>query len=264
MQTVLALRLMSPSVGDIARPIGGGCSRPLRCVGRRLFDLILALVFLVPWLVIFLTLSGVVLLLDGRPVFHVSRRVKAPGSEFCLIKFRTMLTDPNDNSDKVLGGCKISRVTRFGAFLRRTRLDELPQLLNVLVGDISFIGPRPPVPYYVEKFPQLYARVLRSKPGITGMATVMFHNHEAWLLSSAQDEREVELIYEKRCIPRKAWLDAVYFEHASFALDLYILWLTASKILPLPGRRTARLRGRKVRTPARNNPQLVRKPLSTI
>ena len=244
MQNGLALRLMSPSVGNLSRPIGRRFRKLRLPLCRRLFDLVLAVFLFLPWLVIFLTLCGAVLLFNGRPIFHCSRRVKAPGSEFSLLKFRTMIRDPHDISDKVLGGHKIARVTWFGAFLRRTRLDELPQLLNVLSGDISFIGPRPPTPHYVEKFPHVYARVLRSKPGITSLAAVMFHSHEERLLSRGQDEREVELIYETRCIPRKAWLDAFYLEHASFALDLYILWLTASKILPFPGRRAARLRSR--------------------
>lgn len=216
--------------------------------GKRAFDVIFGLAIFVPGLPIFVTVAVLVWVMDGRPVFHLSRRVKSPGKEFWLIKFRTMEADAKDVDNTVLGGDKAGRITPLGAKLRRVRLDEAPQLLNVLWGDMSFIGPRPPPRRYVDMFPELYARVLRSKPGITGLATILFHTHEEWLLAGISDPDEVERIYVTRSIPRKARLDLLYQKRASVGLDAYLLWLTASKFFPLPGRRIARMKARSQRT----------------
>lgn len=111
-------------------------------LSKRLFDLALALclsVFVAPAVLI---LAVVVLILEGRPVFYISERMKTQTQGFQLVKFRTMRTDMADSG--VTGADKVGRITRVGAFLRRTRLDELPQLWNVLKGDMSFVGPRPP------------------------------------------------------------------------------------------------------------------------
>jgi lipopolysaccharide/colanic/teichoic acid biosynthesis glycosyltransferase len=217
---------------------------PLGGWGKRAFDLGFGLAIFLPGLPIFLTVAALVWLKDGRPVFHLSRRMRSPGRAFWLIKFRTMAADVGDLDNTVLGGDKAGRITALGAKLRRARLDEAPQLLNVLWGDMSFIGPRPPPRRYVDMFPELYAKVLRSKPGITGLATIMFHTHEEWLLSGVTDPAEVERIYTTRCIPRKARLDLLYQRRASVSLDAYLLWLTASKLFPLPGRRIERMKKR--------------------
>lgn len=239
--------LMPPLELDAPAP-----PQPLGGWGKRAFDLLFGLAIFLPGLPIFLTVALLVLLRDGRPVFHLSRRVRAPGREFLLIKFRTMRADADDIDDTVLGGDKAGRITPLRARLRRVRLDEAPQLLNVLKGDMSFIGPRPPPRRYVEMFPELYARVLRSKPGITGLATILFHTHEEWLLSGVTDPAEVERIYVTRSIPRKARLDLLYQRRASVCLDAYLLWLTASKFFPLPGRRIARMKARGARQGARD------------
>lgn len=234
----LGLRRMLASDADAFRagPFGGW--------GKRAFDLCFGLAIFLPGLPIFLTVALLVWLRDGAPVFHVSQRVKAPGQTFGLIKFRTMSDDPQDADDSVLGGDKSARITSLGRFLRRTRLDEAPQLLNVLKGDMSFVGPRPPTPHYVATNPELYARVLRSKPGITGLATILFHAHEERILADISDPRQVETAYVTRCIPRKAALDLLYQRRASICLDSYLLWLTAAKFFPLPGRRISRMKRR--------------------
>lgn len=226
--------------------------QPFRGAGKRLFDIVFGLAIFLPGLPIFLTVAVLVLVKDGRPVFHLSRRVRSPGRLFWLIKFRTMENDAEDQDDTVLGGDKAGRITALGAKLRRVRLDEAPQLLNVLWGDMSFIGPRPPPRRYVDMFPELYAQVLQSKPGITGLATIMFHTHEEYLLANISDPAEVERIYVKRCIPRKARLDLMYQRKASVSLDAYLLWLTASKFFPLPGRRIARMKIRSTQLQRRN------------
>ncbi|MDZ4136855.1 MAG: sugar transferase, partial [Paracoccaceae bacterium] len=140
--------------------------------GKRLFDVALALGLSAVLALPFLAVIIWALVMQGRPVFHVAERMKAPGVPFDLWKLRTMALAPADSG--VSGGDKAGRVTPAGRFLRRTRLDEVPQLWNVLRGDMSFVGPRPPLRVYVDRFPDLYAQVLRSRPGITGLASLHF------------------------------------------------------------------------------------------
>jgi len=96
---------------------------------------------------------------------------------------------------------------------------------------MSFVGPRPPLRQYTEKFPDLYGQVLRSRPGVTGLATLHYHRHEERLIASATTAEETETIYATRCVPRKAKLDLIYQRHASVCFDIVILWQTLAKVL---------------------------------
>ena len=196
---------------------------------KRIFDIILAILlglFLMPVLVI---TALVVLVIDGGPVFYISERMINPNKKFNLIKFRTMTTIKVDSGAS--GGDKKNRITSTGAFLRRTRLDELPQLFNVLKGELSFVGPRPPLRQYVERFPSLYGTVLRSRPGITGLASLMYHRHEERLLASANSPSETDDIYSRVCIPRKAKLDLIYQRQSTMCWDIAIILKTAFRVL---------------------------------
>lgn len=190
-------------------------------LSKRLLDLTAAFVLGILLAPVILGVALLVLIRDGRPVLYRSERMKTPKTGFQLWKFRTMTVVPDDAG--VSGGDKVSRITRTGAFLRRHRLDELPQLWNVLRGDISFVGPRPPLRRYVERFPMLYARVLQSRPGITGLATIAFHRHEERLLARCETPQETESVYERRCIPRKARLDLIYQDRRNLCLDLLLM-----------------------------------------
>jgi lipopolysaccharide/colanic/teichoic acid biosynthesis glycosyltransferase len=173
----------------------------------------------------------VVLLRDGQPVFFRSERMKAPGQPFMLLKFRTMTPDRADRG--VSGGDKAARITPTGAFLRRYRLDELPQLWNVLRGDLSFVGPRPPLRRYVEMFPDLYAEVLKSRPGITGMATLVFHRREEVLLAGCATPEQTEAVYCRRCVPVKARLDLIYAARRTVCSDFKLMVATVFRRIPL-------------------------------
>lgn len=196
---------------------------------KRLFDILgalfLGLILMVPLAITVL----LVLLRDGRPVFYISERMKTPTEGFRLIKFRTMKAAAGDSG--VSGGDKAGRITRTGHFLRRTRLDEVPQLWNVLRGDISFVGPRPPLRQYVERFPQIYREVLKSRPGITGLASVYFHAHEERLLARARTTAETDAIYSRACVPRKARLDLIYQRRRNLCMDFMIMLKTVFKRL---------------------------------
>lgn len=213
--------------------------------GQRLFDLALAALTL-PVLLPAIPIAGLVVLLrQGRPVLYLSERMRDPHRTFLCIKFRTMTTADTGAASGVLGGHRQTSVTPLGRVLRRSRIDEFPQIWNVIRGDMGFVGPRPPLRRYVRAHPGLYGEVLAVRPGITGLATIIFHAHEERLLARARSPEETERIYAARCIPRKARLDLVYRRRASPALDLYILYLTAARLFPLPGgRRVRRIRPR--------------------
>lgn len=191
---------------------------------KRIFDIVGVLVLAIPLVPVMAVTALVILLRDGRPSFFVSERMKTADQGFALVKFRTMRPDTADSG--VSGGDKSARITRTGTFLRRTRLDELPQLWNILKGDMSFVGPRPPLRRYVVDYPGLYRRVLRSRPGVTGLATLIYHRHEEHLLRGCTTAAETDAVYRRACIPRKARLDLIYLQRQSLTLDLWIIFRT--------------------------------------
>ncbi len=200
-------------------------------LSKRLFDLCVALFLAILLLPLIIVLTLLILIRDGPPVLYISERMKTADEPFMLWKYRTMTVVDHDSG--VSGGDKSARITPTGAFMRRYRLDEIPQLWNILRGDISFVGPRPPLRRYVEMFPELYGRVLQSRPGITGLATVLFHRHEEKILVKCQTPEETEHAYIRRCIPRKAALDLIYQRHRNLCLDFLLMLKTVFRKLPL-------------------------------
>nr|WP_227754238.1 sugar transferase [Stagnihabitans tardus] len=188
---------------------------------RRALDIVLSLLLMAVLALPFAALCLWLLLREGRPLFYVAERMKAPGRPFLLWKLRTMSVVAPEQG--VSGGNKASRITATGAFLRRKRLDEIPQLWNILKGDISFVGPRPPLRLYVERFPEIYAEVLRDKPGVTGLATLIFHRHEEKLLAACRTAEETDAVYCRRCIPRKARIDILYQRRRTICSDLGLM-----------------------------------------
>jgi lipopolysaccharide/colanic/teichoic acid biosynthesis glycosyltransferase len=191
---------------------------------KRIMDLFVCVALSFILIPVMICVYLVVLLVDGAPVFYLSERMKTPTEGFKLIKFRTMR--PSDVNDGVSGGDKAGRITRTGAVLRRTRVDEIPQLWNVLKGDISFIGPRPPLRQYVERYPVLYQKVLKNRPGISGMASIHFHRYEEYVLGKCSSLEETDDVYCRVCIPRKAKLDLIYQEHQNFCFDVLLMFKT--------------------------------------
>lgn len=196
-------------------------------VGKRLFDLGVAVCLTAILLPVIACLALVLLIVQGRPVFYGGERMQTPTRAFRLWKFRTMTVVDRDSG--VSGGDKTSRITPAGAMLRRSRLDELPQLWNVFLGQISFVGPRPPLREYVDRFPDIYERVLKSRPGITGLATIVYHAHEENLLERATTSAETDAIYARACVPRKARLDLIYQKRRTLCMDLWLMMRTVSR-----------------------------------
>ena len=197
----------------------------------RALDLILASMLVVILAPTFGLLLLVLWARQGRPVFYVAERMRAPGQPFLLWKLRTMSVVPPEAG--VSGGDKTSRITATGRFLRRSRLDEVPQLWNVIKGDMSFVGPRPPLRLYVERFPDLYAQVLQNRPGITGLATLVFHRHEEALLAQCTSAAQTDAVYARRCVPRKARIDLIYQRRRTVWMDLGLMVRTLARALKL-------------------------------
>lgn len=195
---------------------------------KRLLDVTLsALLLLVLWPVMLLV-ALLLLWREGRPVLYVSERMRTPRDAFRLHKFRTMRVGA-DQVGGVTGGDKAGQQSRLQRLLRRSRADELPQLWDVLRGELSLVGPRPPLRRYVEAFPLIYAEVLRSRPGITGLATLRFHAREERILAACQSPEATEAAYRRVCVPRKARIDLIYQRHRSLCLDLLLIGETALK-----------------------------------
>lgn len=188
---------------------------------KRLFDIAAALILGAFLAIPFALLLIWLLLREGRPVFYISERMRAPGRPFMLWKLRTMRVVAVDSG--VSGGDKADRVTPVGKWLRKYRADEIPQLWNVLKGDMSFVGPRPPLRIYVERFPEIYARVLKSRPGVTGLATLYFHRTEERLLRNCTTPEQTDDVYVRRCIPRKAHLDEIYEHRRNLCMDVVLM-----------------------------------------
>jgi lipopolysaccharide/colanic/teichoic acid biosynthesis glycosyltransferase len=195
---------------------------------KRLFDIVFALLLL-PLLALPILLVALVLLLrEGRPLIYASERMRAPGEAFYLLKFRTMR--PAAENSGVSGGDKTARVSPLQRHLRKSRLDELPQLWNILRGDISFVGPRPPLRLYTERFPEIYDRVLQSRPGVTGLASLVYHRHEERILADCTTAEMTDAAYCRRCIPAKARLDMLYQAQKSLCFDVVLLAKTLKSV----------------------------------
>ncbi|MFT7058270.1 MAG: lipopolysaccharide/colanic/teichoic acid biosynthesis glycosyltransferase [Pseudorhodobacter sp.] len=198
-------------------------------ISKRLLDLTLVVLLSTILVVPFSILLMIMLFTEGRPLFYVAERMKAPGRPFLLWKLRTMTMAAQESG--VSGGDKTGRITPLGAFIRKARMDEVPQIWNVLKGDMSFVGPRPPLREYVERFEPIYAEVLKSPTGITGLASLRFHGREEKLLTACTDAAETDRTYAERCVPTKAKLDLIYQRNWSICFDLKLIWETGTVIL---------------------------------
>jgi lipopolysaccharide/colanic/teichoic acid biosynthesis glycosyltransferase len=190
-------------------------------MAKRVFDFVcsaLGLLLLAPLL---LVVSAWIRLDSRGPVFFRQERVGRFGVPFRIHKFRTMSHEARQGPQITVGAD--ARITRAGSFLRRHKLDELPQLIDVLKGDMSLVGPRPEVPRYVAMYPQdLREKVLSVRPGITDPASLQFRDESGLLARAADPERE----YVEVVMPAKLKLAAQYVERATLATDLHLIGRT--------------------------------------
>jgi lipopolysaccharide/colanic/teichoic acid biosynthesis glycosyltransferase len=188
---------------------------------RRAADILFSLAGLLVLLPALLAFALLIRIVDGPPVLFSQWRVGAGGRLFRLWKFRTMRVVAGDPSPRVTAAGD-ARVTRLGHFLRRYKIDEFPQLWNVLLGQMSIVGPRPEVPEYVRPGDPLWAELLRAGPGLTDFATLVYR-HEEKLLAMAADPARA---YSESILPHKLRLDLEYLRQQTPWTDLKLIFLT--------------------------------------
>lgn len=193
---------------------------------KRLFDFSLSLFGLIILLpALFIISIGVVLTSKGGVLFS-HRRVGKNEVDFYIYKFRTMHANTDETSELTLGNLD-PRITRFGRFLRKYKLDELPQLINVLIGDMSFVGPRPEVRKYVDNYTEEQLALLSVRPGITDYASIEYADEGEILGKASDPEKE----YLEVVLPRKLELGLKYVNERSFFTDISIILRTLGRLL---------------------------------
>jgi lipopolysaccharide/colanic/teichoic acid biosynthesis glycosyltransferase len=197
--------------------------------GKRMFDLLFAAVILILVSPAMLVVAFLVRISSRGPALYRQRRVGKDGREFQLIKFRTMGHSSEQEGPSVTRAGD-PRITPAGRVLRKWKLDELPQLLNVICGEMSFVGPRPDVAEYIASLNREQKKILRVRPGLTGAATLHYRNEEQLL--STVPVGELKRFYCSEVLPEKVRLDLEYARRAGFLSDLRILLRTAGAILP--------------------------------
>jgi len=212
--------------------------------GKRWFDAAASAAGLVVLSPVLIGVAIAVRLSGPGPVLFRQVRMGRFGRPFRIVKFRTMIDDTVCPGNLTTAGDDL-RVTRLGRWLRKTKIDELPQLINVLLGEMSLVGPRPEVPEYTKNYTEKYRRVLLAKPGITGPAANAYVREEEILAGHADKEN----FYAAEILPRKLELDLIYCEDIRFFDDIKLIFHTFRKIFE-----TFRPAGRAVegRSPARS------------
>jgi len=196
-------------------------------------DVILSALMLLTFSPLLLLISIVVKITSPGPLFYLQDRVGQDGRIFKIIKFRSMAVDA-DRKGPGITRAGDPRVTKIGRFLRKLKLDELPQLWNVFRGDMSLVGPRPELPTYVAKYDSRQMRVLTVRPGITDTASIAYRWEEELLSESPTPE----LFYLEVILPKKLDLNLSYITRLSFAYDARVLIQTARSVLNLRTRKT--------------------------
>ena len=195
---------------------------------KRCLDLVIASVLLLVLVPLLLLIALIVAAGSGYPVIYRAQRVGRGGKSFMMLKFRTMVVT---TAGPAITGRGDPRITRIGAVLRRTKLDELPQLLNVLCGDMSLVGPRPEDARLVAMYTSEQREVLSIRPGITSPAAIRYR-HEEMLLTAGGPN--FELVYATTLMPAKLELDLDYVRRRNFWWDIAILYQSLAAVLPSP------------------------------
>ena len=192
---------------------------------KRVFDIFFSLIGLIFFFPVLFVISIILRFFSDEPVFFMQKRVGKNGELFKLIKFRTMITDCNHQSTISLKGDP--RVTKIGKVLRRFKLDEMPSLYNVLIGEMSFVGPRPDVSGYADMLVGEQRKILEIKPGITGPASLKYAKEE-YLLSK---QKNPKLFNDKVIYHDKIRINLEYYYNNNFWIDIKIIFATVIRII---------------------------------
>lgn len=193
---------------------------------KRIFDIVMSLIGLtilgIPMIII-----GIIIKFSSEgPVFYKQVRVGKLNKDFKILKFRTMIVDADKKGMQITVG-RDPRITGIGHFLRKTKIDELPQLINVLKGEMSFVGPRPEVRKYVDMYDDYQINVLKIKPGITDLASIEYRDESTLLGQSENPEKT----YIEEIMPTKLKLNLKYMQEFSFFYDIKLIFKTLIKIV---------------------------------
>ncbi len=194
--------------------------------GKRIFDFLASLCGIIILSPFFLVIACLIKLQDGGPIFFKQKRVGLNFKPFYLFKFRTMIADAEKKGPLITQGDD-PRITPLGRFLRKYKIDELPQLINVLKGEMSLVGPRPEVEKYVKIFEKDYQEILKIKPGITDYASIFFRDEESVLKQYDNPEEG----YLREVLPQKIRFYKKYLKEISILTDLKLIFMTLGKII---------------------------------
>jgi len=192
---------------------------------KRLFDILFALFVLICFLPIGMMLSLWIVFESRGGVFFSQNRVGQNGVSFRLLKFRSMYVKA-ESLGRITVGSRDTRITKSGYYLRKYKLDEFPQFINVLKGEMSIVGPRPEVQEYVDLYTESQRKILQVKPGITDLASLAYF-HENELLANSENPQQT---YIKEVLPAKIKLNEEYLKNPSFLNDFLIILKTVAKI----------------------------------
>ena len=192
---------------------------------KSLLDIVLSIMGIFVLLPLFVVVAVAIKLSSKGPVFYKQVRIGQYFKPFQVLKFRTMVVNA-DKQGLLITASGDARITPVGRFLRKTKCDELPQLINVIKGDMALVGPRPEVKSYVDLFKKEYEVILRIKPGITDNASIAFINEENLLAQSKNSEK----IYIEDIMPKKIVLYKKYIDSISFKNDFFLIFQTVFKI----------------------------------
>lgn len=192
---------------------------------KRLFDIIFAIIVLICFLPIGIFLSLWILFESPGGIFFAQNRVGRNGVTFRLLKFRSMYVDA-ESLGRITVGARDARITKVGYYLRKYKLDEFPQFINVLKGEMSIVGPRPEVQEYVDLYTEDQRKILQVKPGITDLASLAYF-HENELLAKSKNPQQT---YINEVLPAKIALNEKYLENPNLFMDLSIILKTVGKI----------------------------------
>lgn len=191
---------------------------------KRIFDILVSILLIIILLLPMVIISLAIKINSKGRVFYKQKRVTQYGREFFILKFRTMY----ENSEKrgLLTSNNDPRITKIGKILRKFRLDEFPQLINILIGDMTFVGTRPEVPKYVEKYTSEMLATLLLPAGLTSISSINFRNESEYLENSSDSDK----IYLEKILPEKMKYNLEYLRNFSFFLDIKIMFLTFLKV----------------------------------
>ena len=193
---------------------------------KRLFDILFSLIILILFLPFGIIISFLIVFESKGGIYYKQERIGKNGIPFYLLKFRSMRTDA-DKLGKLTVGMRDPRITRIGYFIRKFKLDEFPQFINVLKGEMSIVGPRPDVKAYVDLYTDEQRTILLVKPGITDYASLEYFEESDLLAKSSDPEKT----YIEEIIPAKIKLNQKYIANPTLLVDLKIIFLTAKRIL---------------------------------